>query len=216
MSPKHDPLRDEMLDQPVAYYEYKEISEVPKLPAGKLCNARRTRDGEFVGYCNKSSGWGTDDDGGRCKLHGGASPGAPEGNQNATTHGLTADPTKYHESLPPEEREFVLDVAASIEDRIRDLKGDVDYVDRVLARRVAIKLHIVANATDYVRSNGLTETVFTEDGSFDKESPLLPVLRQYDREIWNELRDLGLLDDPESKKAGALSEWRSYISEAER
>lgn len=207
----HDPIRDEMLDRSPAEYRGLPTDEVPKLPASKLCNARKTSDGEFRSYCDQAAGWGTDNEGGRCKYHGGASPGAPEGNQNATTHGLTADPTKYHESLPPEEREYVLDVSAAIEDRIRAQKGDVDYVDRVLARRIAIKLHIVSNATDYVSTNGLTETVFTDDGSFDKESPLLPVLRQYDREIWNEMRDLGLLDDPESKKADALDEWRQYI-----
>lgn len=38
--------------------------------------------------CQQKAGWGTDHVGtGRCKLHGGASKGAPKGNQNALKHG---------------------------------------------------------------------------------------------------------------------------------
>ena len=38
--------------------------------------------------CQQKAGWGTDHVGtGRCKLHGGASTGAPKGNKNALKHG---------------------------------------------------------------------------------------------------------------------------------
>ena len=38
--------------------------------------------------CKLRAGWGTNHVGhGRCKLHGGKSPGAPKGNQNALKHG---------------------------------------------------------------------------------------------------------------------------------
>jgi len=63
------------------------LEEVPERDAGEYCNARRTRDGAFVGYCKRTSGWGTDSDAGRCSSHGGASGGAPEGNDWAATHG---------------------------------------------------------------------------------------------------------------------------------
>ena len=52
-----------------------------------LCGAK-TRNG---GLCKSVAGKGTDHLGsGRCKLHGGASNGAPKGNQNAKKHGIYA------------------------------------------------------------------------------------------------------------------------------
>lgn len=41
--------------------------------------------------CGLSAGWGTDNDSGPCKFHGGASSGAPEGNTNAATHGAWSE-----------------------------------------------------------------------------------------------------------------------------
>lgn len=68
--------------------------EVPKRDPDGECNGKRweKRDGEtvFVGYCGLAEAWGRDDSSGRCKYHhngdhGGG--GAPEGNDNAVTHG---------------------------------------------------------------------------------------------------------------------------------
>ena len=51
----------------------------------RYCGAK-TRQGDF---CRQVAGWGTDHVGyGRCKLHGGASPGPPKGNCNAWKHGF--------------------------------------------------------------------------------------------------------------------------------
>lgn len=44
--------------------------------------------------CGLPAGWGTDNDDGPCKYHGGATrdtSGAPEGNDNAATHGAWSD-----------------------------------------------------------------------------------------------------------------------------
>lgn len=76
---------DEFIGQPA--------DEVPtREPTSDDCNGKRTesRDGVsvFTGYCKSTPGRGTDHVGeGRCKHHGGASTGAPEGNNNAATHG---------------------------------------------------------------------------------------------------------------------------------
>ena len=195
---------------------------VPKIDPNEHCNGKKVdrSDGEtvFDGYCNARAGMGTDHSGeGRCKYHGGCSTGAPEGNQHAQTHALNADPHHYHQSLPPEEKEYVRDVAASIEDRIRRNTGDVDYLDRVMARRVAIELHIVSKATDYVENvSGLTETIFTEHGSHEKKAALLGEIRKRDKSIFKMLKELGVLDDPESQKADALESWRSWVEEGNR
>lgn len=84
------------------------LDEVPQRDPDEDCNARRDDDGRFLGYCNRTSGWGTESDQGRCRTHGGdggAPEGnknaegndggaAPEGNENALTHGAYAEHAK--------------------------------------------------------------------------------------------------------------------------
>ena len=54
--------------------------------------------------CKLTAGHGTDHVGaGKCKLHGGASDGAPEGNQNAVKHGAYS--AIIRERLSPDEQE---------------------------------------------------------------------------------------------------------------
>lgn len=64
------------------------VSDVPQRDPDEYCNARRTRDGTFIGYCKRTSGWGTDRDGGRCSAHGGSGGSSEqhEGNDWAATH----------------------------------------------------------------------------------------------------------------------------------
>lgn len=80
-----DVNEDELLGEP--------LDEIPEKPADYDCNARKwdeRGDGAkvFKGYCGARAGKGTGDVGeGRCSKHGGASDGAPEGNDNAVTTG---------------------------------------------------------------------------------------------------------------------------------
>ncbi|SEH60594.1 hypothetical protein SAMN05192561_11218 [Halopenitus malekzadehii] len=87
------------------------ISDAPKRDPDSHCNGRRKQrqDGElvedddgnylFAGYCQLVAGWGTDDDEGRCRKHGGnggsggarEGAGAPEDNTNAADHGAYSD-----------------------------------------------------------------------------------------------------------------------------
>lgn len=233
------PVREQLLPESFVIGEDmvgRPPEDITKLPAGKRCNAKRTIDPEdaedydvpedqivegaeriFIGYCNQPAGWDADGDE-RCKFHdsdyreGG---GAPKANQNAATTHLKADPRNYHENLPPEEREFVLDTSAALEDRIRRNTGDVDYIDRILARRIAIKIHIAAKASDTINRDDLTQTVWTDEGSFDKKHPIIDELRMYDSAIVSEMRQIGILDDPETAKADALAEWKEFISEGD-
>lgn len=55
---------------------------------GPLCGARKKTGPKKGEPCEKTAGWGTDHPGsGKCRLHGGASAGAPERNKNALTTG---------------------------------------------------------------------------------------------------------------------------------
>lgn len=136
----------------------------------------------------------------------GMTTGAPENNGNAATHNLTSDPLKYKERQPDQEADWIRSVRESILDRMRNLGREPDFLDEVLAERTAIQLHIVSNATDYVDKNGLVQTVFVEDGGYEKDIPqkLVQELRQYDKDIISNLQKLGVLNDPESQKANAM------------
>lgn len=69
------------------------VDDVPEREPDEYCNARRTRDGTFIGYCQRTSGWGTERDSGRCSSHGGSggSSDEHEGNDWAATHGAYSD-----------------------------------------------------------------------------------------------------------------------------
>lgn len=211
---KESELEDRGLSEDELIGEHKD--DVPKLPFGRLCNAMKTENGtgKFLGYCRAFSGQGTDQDDGRCKNHfGGSKVGAPEHNQHNRTHGMSADPMHYAESLDEEEQAWVQDMTATICDRVRANTGNVDPLDRTLARRLAIRLHIASRASEYVRDNGMIETIWTDEGRQDVRNRLLEELRQFDKDIVNDLKKIGVLDDPESQKADALAEWKSYVEQ---
>ena len=157
--------------------------------------------------CTRPAGWGTDHPGeGACKFHGG-NAGAPEGNQNGTTHCLNADPKKYFEDLPEDQQEYIRDVAGAIEDRLRENQRSLDMLDRAIALRIAIEFHIVGKATDYVENeSGLIQS----NRGADRKAALLGEVRKRDRDIFIMLRDMGVL---ESQPANALESWRSFIEE---
>jgi len=70
------------------------------------------RDGD---PCGLSAGWGTDNDSGPCKFHGGASSGAPEGNDNAVTVGAWADDF-FEDFLTEGEQRRVKEMADALHD----------------------------------------------------------------------------------------------------
>lgn len=153
----------------------------------------------------------------KCRMHLGTSSSGDshENNGNAERHALRADPKKYHERQPEAERDWIYEVSESICDRIRTTRGTLDPLDRVLARRIAIKLHIAAKASEYVDETGLVQEIWVEDGGYMKEIPngIVQELRSYDREIFNELKKLGLIDDPQSQQAAATSGLISLLAE---
>ena len=69
------------------------VDDVPTREPGEYCNARRTRDGTFIAYCKRTSGWGTEGNSGRCSSHGGSGGLSDEhgGNDWATIHGAYSD-----------------------------------------------------------------------------------------------------------------------------
>ena len=68
--------------------------------------------------CQLPAGWGTDHTGeGRCKHHGGASSGAPEGNTNSQTHGAFKE--HFRSDLTDAEQEAIDELV----DHLTDIEG---------------------------------------------------------------------------------------------
>lgn len=66
------------------------IDNVPQREPGEKCNARRSSNGSFKGYCKNPAGKGTEHfGGGRCSNHGGCSPRGEESPH--FEHGLYSD-----------------------------------------------------------------------------------------------------------------------------
>lgn len=202
-------------------YLGQEFDRVPKVDPGVECNGKkmeRTDDGErlFDGYCSLPAGWGAvegGEEGRRCKLHGGTpSGGAPENNQNATKHALGSDPHHYYQSLPPEGKEFVRQLATTIENRVQRKTGTLDYMDRTLARQVAIQLHIATRATSYVgNESGLLQEVRGKE----EAAPLLEEVRQYVNSIFGNLKKLDVLDDANRSDTDSVQSWRNFMEEGD-
>lgn len=220
---REDPMREEVLAKDEEFYQGLPRDEVPKLPANRLCNAQKFEendDGEkiFVKYCDQWAGYGTDSSEGRCNQHGGKDYRIEQidAEEDVVLTALEHKPDEYMDRASQEEEEFIRDLNATICDRVRKLKGEVDPLDRVLAKRIAIRLNIAAEASEYLQRKGLVQEIMTEGGKLDQNSALISELRKYDRSVMQDLKDLGVLNDPESKKADAMSEWRAFLDKGDR
>jgi hypothetical protein len=203
------------------------LEDVPKRDADEDCNARRSDDGRFVGYCNRTAGWGTDDSSGRCRTHG-AEGGAPEDNTNAVTHGAYADCNSYYQSV--------------LNDRMRQFVDDVfedyytEYTERHGKPILGIEAELFRLSVTHAKDIGLDKWADEKPEELESGHPLVDketrkksvgddygestiidehryresVVAQAqkrlstDRRQW--LKDLGLLEDPESQKTDALTD----------
>lgn len=169
----------------------------------------------FKGYCNAPAGRGTDHTGeGRCKHHGGnvtPGPGAPAHNQNAAKSYAHSDPHHYAESLDPEEEEFVEDTTAAILDRIRrEHNKEPDFLDRTLARMVAVELHMFWSASEYTKGE-LIQVIVKDGSSIEQPGPLVEEVRRFSNSIFQNLDRLGVLPKPQQEQASQLDKWLDIV-----
>ena len=217
-----------------------ELSLTRKIPHGNYCYARRylrTKHPQrgyvdlFIGFCRNVPGKGTDHLGtGRCQHHDGIHDKAlsdeydlPEGfgegsaphEQRAVSTFKHVDPYHFERSLPKAQQAHLREAEKSLLQRI-DMKypRELDFLDAKLARRLAVELHFVAKASNHVENvSGLTQTIFDESGNkLEQKAALLDDIRMRDKDIIGMLKDLGLLDDPESRKAEAIDDWREFLT----
>lgn len=184
--------------------------------------------------CGHPAGWGTDNESGPCKFHGGAGgsggaregSGAPERNTNAVRHGAYADHNHFYQDILDEPLRELVDV----------IHGDYldDYTEQHGSPPLGIEMELFRIAITHVKDivldnwgqdrpeslesgNALVdqETHYSESGRKYhryKESVVLTAQKRLasDRRQW--LKDLGLLEDPDSQKAEAAEGIISILS----
>lgn len=162
-----------------------------------------------VGYCANWSGFRTDHFGdGRCYLHGGKARDANEGNNYAEKHGLYADRQNYYQNRSTEEQQWI---DAVIESLLDDAPFEPDnFAKMQMLRNIAIDMHKMQDANTFIDQAGLVQenqTVgYSPDGrpiKEDKENPVNITYDRLNRTMTRQLKELGILDDPDSQKAEA-------------
>ena len=164
---------------------------------------------------------------GKCGIHGGKSPGAPEGNDNAVgneggdpdgseneSHGLRSEPGPYYERQSESEQERIDEWAESW---ARRAGYDGLGFDKLFQTH-AIKLHQVEEGDAYIDDEGaIAERVVarTETGEpirQGEENPAFGYQSRALKDIMRFLKEFGCLDDPDSQQADAAQGIISVLS----
>jgi len=167
--------------------------------------------------------------GGRCFMHEDDGPpadhGAPQGNGNALRndggpppangnaerHGLYADRSKYYQRLDDDAKAWV---DALVEDWLADAPfGPDNLAGLEMLRKCAIDEHKRRRANELIDDQGIvTENVVGWDDDGDpivkvEENPANLPYSRLQRDTVKTLKELGVLNDPETQKAEAMADW---------
>jgi len=135
-----EPSEDDLIGQPV--------SDVPKRQPDADCNARRSDDGRFLGYCDRTAGWGTDTGEGRCRTHGG-NGGAPEGNANAASHELYSQSNTYYQRRDEAAQALIDAIYEDYHQRFVSRHGEPATGDEAMLFKVAVSVHKLLKADEW-------------------------------------------------------------------
>lgn len=169
-------------------------------------------------------GYGTDHKGeGNCKYHGGAGEQFEEGNNENEKHSLYSKRSLYYENRNAEEKAWIDTLISSMLDDAPFTKDDFQKFQ--MLRNIAIDMHKLRTANDYMEENGLIEEDFVRDedgnpiirdGEYvteSKENPINLVYDRVNRTKTKEMKELGLLDDPDSRQADAQQNIATQLSQ---
>jgi len=102
--------------------------------------------------CGLDAGWGTENDSGPCKFHGGASPGAPENNDNAATHELYSEENAYYQRRDEAQQALIDAIYADYHERFRARNGEPATGDEAMLFKVAVSIHKLLTADDWIEA----------------------------------------------------------------
>jgi len=138
-----------------------------------------------------------------------------EGNGNAITHGVTADPLNLYSHLGDDAAEWI----DALADGYRDVLGYEESDPRMeRVTRACIHIYQANSGEGQILEDGLTESqtigVSDETGKpivRDDGHHLNKVVLKRDKEARQILRTLGAFDDPESQKADSMQDLAAVI-----
>lgn len=149
-------------------------------------------------------------------MHGGLTKN--EGTNHAEKHGIHAGRQNYYLNRSDSEQLWIDSVIESILD---DAPFGPEATYKLeMVRQVAIDMHKMKNANDYIDEIGVVhrdKTVgYTDDGrplKQDEENAVNIAYDRLSRDVTRKLEKLGVLNDPESKKAEEMGNIASELSE---
>lgn len=146
--------------------------------------------------------------------------GAPPANGNAERHGLYADRSKYYQRLDDDEQAWV---DGLVDAWLDDAPFDRDHLAGLeLLRKTAIDEHKRRQANDYIDREGVvTENVVGYDDDGDpivktEENPAHLPYSRLARDNIRTLKQLGVLQDPDTQLADATATWGEAAEHAAR
>lgn len=170
------------------------------------------------GYCMNPAGFRTKYDDGRCYLHGGASREENEHNNYAEKHGLYMDRQNYYKHRTEKEQAWIDAVVESLLDDA-PFGDDPPFAKLQMVRNIAIDMHKLQRANDYIDEKGVVDkdkTVgYTDDGrpiKVDEENVLNVAYDRMNRTMTRQLKELSVLDSPDKKQADAQKNIASELA----
>jgi len=175
--------------------------------------------------CGLAAGWGTDFDSGKCRHHRGTSPdgashednnfaegnsggSAPENNQNATTHGIHADPANVLDDLAENNPEAYEWVERKQDSYLETAPFGPGSAKADQLRMICVREYCAWRATGVQVRDGMLKKTHIQgpEGELhevEDEHSINIALDRAERTITRRLKELGVLDDPDSQRANA-------------
>lgn len=180
------------------------------------CGAK-CRDGSI---CHSYSVEGSE----RCRMHGGASPGAPKGNQNSARHGLYSDPANVLDDLAEKDPEGYDWILKKYDSYLDDAPFEDGSAKADQLKQICVQEFIIWRASGLQLENGIVvatnEPEGNKYGDRIKDHPVNKPLDRMQRTVTSRLKELGILDDPESQQANAegdkVAALRDLMGEADK
>jgi phage-related protein len=174
-------------------------------PVSGRCNAQ-TRDGN---HCANYPVKGAN----RCRQHGGTNDGPDpaklEGNQNARTHGVHADPANVLDDLADRDPDAYEWVMSKYDSYLDASPFDDGSAKADLLKQIATQEYTIWKATGHQLRNGVVRQ--TDDGM--EESPVNLPLDRMQRTVTRRLERLGALDYDDSDSGDSEKTLCEILSE---
>lgn len=163
-------------------------------PAEKVCDVddcNAWRSGDFQ-YCHHHKGLAQSD-------------GAPEGNKNATTHGLRSDPVELLEHLRETDEQAYAWIQDKFESylKVAPFERETAHADQLL--QICVREYSIWKASQIQINDGILTKEKKVAGEaiiqVDVENPASKSLDRMERTVVKRLEKLGVMPSPEQKAA---------------